>query len=256
MSNIKIEFSPSGYRGLIEGIRNHGYDFAPMANAFACNGRLVILRHDVDFSVEYALKMARLESEAGVRSTYFFMITCEHYNIFSPLNREALIEISALGHEIGLHWDSRFLPEQAGQQADFFRAQVRMLSSITGNAVRSASQHIPTDTPAFDISPFIEINAYSKRINDRYSYVSDSSMVWRQHTPLDLVAEGVNIQFLAHPIWWMADGSTQAEKIRSLVKSLHRQSVDCSEAYLVYMQKVLDNREKYDKYFRESQKSN
>lgn len=249
-----ISFSPNGYRQLIEHMLDIGYLSILMKEAFEADGLAVILRHDVDFSVDYALQMARLEHEIGVRSTYFFMITSSYYNLFSEANRTALQEIASLGHEIGLHWDSSFLPKNGAWQSEFFKAQMHMLASVAGEPILSASQHIPTDTPAFDISPFVEINAYSKEINDHYRYVSDSSMVWREITPVDLAAEKINIQFLAHPVWWMADGETQDEKLRSLISQLHADTTDRTEDYLTYMHKVLADRDKYDSYFRESQK--
>lgn len=130
-----------------------------------------------------------------------------------------------------------------------------MLSSVTGQEVLSASQHIPTDTPIFDISPFVKINAYSKSVNDRYGYVSDSSMSWRQYTPLDFLAKKVSFQFLAHPIWWMADGSTQAEKINFFMTTLCNQKIELANSYLLYMNKVLDSRDLYDERFRTVQGS-
>ena len=251
-----ISFSPGGYRYVLHQIRDRGYTFAKMADSqVQAGGPVAILRHDIDFSVEYALQMARLESEEGACATYFFMTTCAYYNLFTDRSREVLAEIVALGHEVGLHWDSRFLPTRPEDCADFFKAQLLLLSSVTGEKVRSCSQHIPTDTPAFDISPFIEFNAYSSRINQRYQYVSDSSMAWRKTTPLDLIAQGVDMQFLSHPIWWMAEGENQADKIRNMTAQAEQALRDNSEEYLVYMQKVLDDRERFDQYFRETQKT-
>lgn len=250
-----IVFSRSGYRDLLDEIRQQGYTFVKMADSQLPGSPMAILRHDIDFSVEYALQMARLEAAAGVHATYFFMTTCAYYNVFTDRSRESLAEITSLGHEVGLHWDSRFLPARTEEHADFFKAQLLMLSSVTGEKVKSCSQHIPTDTPAFDISPFVEFNAYSSRINKRYRYVSDSSMAWRQFTPLDIIAEGVDMQFLSHPIWWMAEGENQAAKIRSMTAQAEQALRDDSEGYLVYMQKVLDDRERFDRYFRETQKN-
>ena len=40
------------------------------------------LRHDIDFSMEDALKIALIESELNINSSYF-MITSNTYNLFS-----------------------------------------------------------------------------------------------------------------------------------------------------------------------------
>jgi hypothetical protein len=80
-------------------------------------------------------------------------------------------------------------------------------------------------------------------------------MAWRKTTPLDLIAQGVDMQFLSHPIWWMAEGENQADKIRNMTAQAERALRDNSEEYLVYMQKVLDDRERFDQYFRDTQKT-
>lgn len=253
--STEISFSKDGYLRLLKTVMENKYSILPMREAHRCSDPAMILRHDVDFSIDLALEMARIEHHLGIRSTFFFMTTCDYYNVFSAHGRSALIEINSLGHEVGLHWDSNFLPENKDDQADFFKAQLRMLSSVTGQEVLSASQHIPTDTPIFDISPFVKINAYSKSVNDRYGYVSDSSMSWRQYTPLDFLAKKVSFQFLAHPIWWMADGSTQAEKINFFMTTLCNQKIELANSYLLYMNKVLDSRDLYDERFRTVQGS-
>ena len=250
MTKEKICFSNAGYRGLLEKILESGYSIAPLRESFLNNDLTVILRHDVDFSVDFALEMALIEKELGVRSTFFFMITCDYYNVLSEENRNALNKIASLGHEIGLHWDSRFMPNKRDEQVEFFNSQLRILSSVIGESIQSVSQHIPTDTPNFDIDPLVNFNAYSKRINDKYRYVSDSSMVWREHTPLDFIADRASFQFLAHPIWWIAEGVNQTEKIRNFVRSLDGHATCHAEKYIIYMNEVLENRSKFDENFR------
>jgi len=58
-----------------------------------------VLRHDVDKRPDMALRMARLEAEKGISSTYYFR-RAEH--CFDP----AIIgQVAALGHEIGYHYE-------------------------------------------------------------------------------------------------------------------------------------------------------
>ena len=59
----------------------------------------VILRHDVDRSPMNALKMAELESEVGVRSTYYF----RYPGTFKP---RIIRRIWELGHEVGYHYET------------------------------------------------------------------------------------------------------------------------------------------------------
>ena len=74
------------------------------------NSEGFILRHDIDFDLVLAEKMATIEYENDIHSTYFILVGCETYNILSSANREILFNILKLGHEIGLHFDPTFYP--------------------------------------------------------------------------------------------------------------------------------------------------
>jgi hypothetical protein len=58
----------------------------------------IVLRHDVDVSAEKALRMARIDHEMKVQSTYYF----RYPKTFNP---EILKKIAEMGHEIGYHYE-------------------------------------------------------------------------------------------------------------------------------------------------------
>jgi len=61
--------------------------------------RFIIIRHDVDFEPAYSLKLAKIEKEFGITSTYYFR-TIE--DVFQP---NIIKSIADLGHEIGYHYE-------------------------------------------------------------------------------------------------------------------------------------------------------
>ena len=61
--------------------------------------KFVILRHDVDKKPESALKLAKLESELGIRSTYYFRMKKD---VFKP---DIIKKIAKMGHEVGYHYE-------------------------------------------------------------------------------------------------------------------------------------------------------
>jgi len=61
--------------------------------------QIVILRHDVDRNPENSLKVAKLEETIGIKSTYFFRVVPESYNL------NIMNKIADLGHEIGYHYE-------------------------------------------------------------------------------------------------------------------------------------------------------
>lgn len=61
--------------------------------------KTVILRHDVDSKPERTLRLAKLEAEMGIRSTYYFRYT---KRVFDPT---IIKEVSDMGHEVGYHYE-------------------------------------------------------------------------------------------------------------------------------------------------------
>ena len=68
--DVDSDFSPDGYRRLMEKIRQQGYQFCDLQTAE--NGHLaashhIFLRHDIDINLESAFQIACIEFELGIR---------------------------------------------------------------------------------------------------------------------------------------------------------------------------------------------
>ena len=64
-------------------------------------GKVCLLRHDVDSDINQAIKMAEIEYEAEVRSTYFVLHTAGYYKESRFLDKCRYLQ--DMGHEVGLH---------------------------------------------------------------------------------------------------------------------------------------------------------
>jgi hypothetical protein len=62
------------------------------------NNKLVVLRHDIDRKPKNALRVAELEHELGIQSTYYFRFPYT----FKP---DIIGEMHDLGHEVGYHYE-------------------------------------------------------------------------------------------------------------------------------------------------------
>ncbi|MDG6218794.1 MAG: hypothetical protein QCI00_05085 [Candidatus Thermoplasmatota archaeon] len=97
------DFTLQIYDRLCFAIKDSGYN--PITFKSYCEGdfdaesNFIIIRHDVDKLPYNALKMAKIEKQHDILSTYFFRLTKE---VFSP---KTMIEIEHLGHEIGYHYE-------------------------------------------------------------------------------------------------------------------------------------------------------
>jgi len=212
------EFTHQGYADLLAAFGRQGYAF----HAFSAAERLldggepfVLLRHDLDMSLERALPIARLDAAAGVRSTFFVMLRTEHYNPLSAAGDALIRQILGLGHQLGLHFDARAYPELAGAPEDAHVAaliqrlcarEAEILEQWFGVSVPVVSFHQPNPL-ALAGAPELtapRLHTYMALFNRRMAYYADSTGRWRFGHPLgsEAFAQRRPMQLLIHPIWW------------------------------------------------------
>ena len=202
------DFSPAAYRALLDALSGLGYTPASFTDG-AVEGRRIILRHDVDVSLERAASIAQIERNAGWTATYYVMVSTDLYNLGSAAERAHLARIASAGHEIGLHFDVTVLGDVGRDALEAAaRAECDWLASVTGKAVTSLSFHRP--------APFLQgmegnfaglPHSYQPRFFTAIDYCSDSGGSWRNGHPLDrdAIANGQPMQLLTHPIWWTGE---------------------------------------------------
>jgi hypothetical protein len=183
------------YRDLLDAARAGGYRFALFEGAPA-DGDL-LLRHDVDLSLNAAVQLAELEADAGAVATYLVMTRSEFYNLHSSSGERALERLHELGHRVGLHavWpladlDERFDPVLAWHNPD----PVYMREPVTG-----------------------AINVMAPPWADVYR--SDSNQHWRQGCPHEELAAGAfeRLQLLTHPEIWVYEGVTMRQTMLAML---------------------------------------
>ena len=202
-------FSLQGYGDLLRAFAARDYRVADFHTANPAQ-RHLILRHDLDFSLEAVLPLAECEVALGWRATYFVLVRSEMYNIHTPAAVSVLRALQAQGHEIGLHLDAslygadRVGLEQAASQ------ECAWLEDTIGTAVRCLSFHRPAPSLLDDDKPLAgRVHAYQRRFFRDMGYCSDSRGQWGHGALLDhrAVADGTALQLLTHPIWWAGSGT-------------------------------------------------
>ncbi len=203
-----IDFSINGYQQLLNLAKQNGYQcksFEQGINVVGSN-LSILIRHDIDFSLEYAFKMAQIESQFGLKATYFVMLRSPVYNLWSRQNTLLLWQIRDLGHDIGLHFDAEF-SEQTGQDPIAqIKVEIEVLSSLVGSPVHSFSLHQPTPRIIEkEIQITGLINTYHPDQLSTFEYISDSNRNWRGKRVESVLNEkSRNIQLLTHPMWWIS----------------------------------------------------
>lgn len=206
-------FTLAGYAQTISHLLRKGYELRSFREADPVRRHLV-LRHDVDQSIEVASEMAALETANGWFSSWFILLRSEMYNPFSTLNTRRLREMADNGHAIGLHLDATLYP---GEEELDRGAQVecQMLEDILAKDVEMISFHRPAPHLLRSPSPVAgRLHTYMPRFMTQMGYCSDSRGEWRhghvwEHPALD---EGRALQLLTHAIWWVGPETRQGRQ--------------------------------------------
>ena len=162
------------------------------------NKAYVLLRHDVDSSPWSALKMAEIEWEMGVKSTYFFLFSAPLYNLHESYVASILKNIILLNHEIGLHYDVGIYRSYGENILQTLNKEVQMLKQIAGTEINVISAHNPSINPLLGSSKYIEAyNAVPFDVD-----ISDSCHRWRPTIKQLFTDNPLNIHLLIHPAQW------------------------------------------------------
>lgn len=196
------DFSLGHYRELLEAAKAGGYRFAGF-DRLPEPGDLII-RHDVDLSLEAAVRMAEVEAEAGVWSTWCLMTRSVFYNLASPEGVRAIERLRELGGRVAHHavWphvdlDERFEPVVAWHNPD----PGYMTEPIDGvTNVMSA--------------PWFQPSHYRSDSNQRWHNRSERNGC--PHHGLER-GEFEWLHLLIHPVIWAYDGNTMRETMESFL---------------------------------------
>ena len=77
-----MEFTYSGYEELVNELKTHKYEFCSYENYYK-DSKCVIMRHDIDYDLEQAVRLAEIENRLGISSTYFVLLSSDF--IIQPL---------------------------------------------------------------------------------------------------------------------------------------------------------------------------
>ena len=194
------------YRNLLEAIAAGGYRYAWFGDGPE-PGQL-FLRHDVDLTLDAALRMAELEASLGVTATYFLMTESVFYNLASSEGVEVIARLRELGHRVGLHavypnatLDDRFEPVVAWHNPE--------------------PEYMSAPIPG-------AINVMEEQYFSPATYRSDSNQRWRMGDPREELAGGGFrwLQLLVHPEIWVYEGATMALTMRTMLNAEKQRRLD------------------------------
>lgn len=217
------DFTFNNYKRLIQLAKEKGFQFILHKDDFVPDRKDIIWRHDVEFEPDLALKMAQIEHDEGIISTYFFQVHSPYYYTLEPHYRDVFYKIKDLGHYFGLHFDSAYwgitseeqLNEYIGIDKDYFEKNLNV-------SIDTFSFH---NTTSFTQSCLEYkygglINVYSSFFKKHYNYCSDSLGYWRFDRLEDVLNDDSiqHLQVLTHDANWNDEVLSPRERFSSTMR--------------------------------------
>ena len=191
------------------------------------------MRHDVEFSVDRAFALSKLELSMDFTSTYFFQWTNNSYNILSKKNMDMIKYMHERGHVIGLHFALNGLTDMELVRMKILQ-EIHVLSEMIGVEITEFSIHRPSaDVLRENIKFPGIINAYqdefftfSENVTEstplHVKYISDAKHRWNYGTPdAATLLENDRVQILTHPYSWTKKGY-----FRTLIQERNEELMD------------------------------
>lgn len=212
------------YAKLIETFLKSGYECIPFIPTPPAENAL-LLRHDIDFDLAMANKMAALENEMGVKATYFFMLRSASYNLLEIENARLVSQIRKYGHQISLHFD----PIIYENFVNGVELELNIFEKFFDMKPECISIHKPAEFFLQYDSLIADIrHTYQSCYTKQISYFSDSQGEFRHGNPLDSEAFRLNrsIHLLIHPIWWVTDNFAPVDILNNFLDTKIKQFQD------------------------------
>jgi len=185
----------------------------------------ILWRHDVDGSIHRAYKLAMIEQELGVFSTYFIYLNSDFYNALEKEVSQKISAISSMGHDIGLHFDPSFYDlsiEDTKKLEECVLNDKSILENVIGVKISAISFHNPDVGGNWLSFPMDQIcglpSAYAPAIQENYVYCSDSNGYWR-FKPLSTVLDENHqkLHILTHPTWWTPEPLSPRDRVQRCI---------------------------------------
>jgi hypothetical protein len=197
----------------------------------------ILWRHDVDLSVHRALRIAEIESEEGVVSTFFFLLHSEFYSVLEKSVYDRARLIVKLGHLVGLHFSASFYGESNDFVVEKLIWESRILEELLETPVKVFSFHNPDDQLLSLFSDDVVaglLNVYGETMQKDYRYCSDSNGYWRHERLFDVLetTDAKRLHVLTHPEWWTPTPMAPRERIARCIEGRARRNHENYDALL------------------------
>jgi hypothetical protein len=184
-----MKFTYDEYENMLKCLKED-YEFISFSKAKFSREKLerkVLMRHDIDQSLEKTQRIAEIEANLGISSTYFILLRSPFYNIFSCDQEKLMRNLIDKNHFIGLHFDySGYSFKSVSQISHQILLEAEIMQKYFNIKVDAISFHRPFDINYLKKLEFsIYPHAYESIFVEQFKYFADSRGLWRFGSPMD-----------------------------------------------------------------------
>lgn len=173
-------FTLRAYKAALRSYLDAGYAVTSFSDYLKCaTNRHLVLRHDVDNSIEQALRIAHADARTGCTSSFYVRVHARGYNLLSLQSLTGIREIEDLGHEVQLHLEGGIGAVLGDSDISWADRQRTIFEAAVGRPLGGFSVHEPARVGGVD-----------------------SNGAWREGHFRDWVGRDPLMHVLTHPIWW------------------------------------------------------
>lgn len=223
-------FSYNEYKNIINLVRTH-LPIVDFADVKKKTSKYCVIRHDIEFSLDRAYKLAQIESQLSIQSTYTVQLRNNTYNALSDKNIELIHKIKDLGHKIGLHICPA-LTKNKTEVIEEILLESNTFQKYYGFKIDRFAFHRPNLRPELlawylDVPGLINCNGekyfhfYKNSEADKLkvTYLSDSNHRWSYGHPIGINFNKIKkLQINTHPFSWTESGLENYGNFLSLIK--------------------------------------
>jgi|TARA_R110000851_G_scaffold16386_3_gene53475 hypothetical protein len=221
-----MNFSYDEYRNIIKLIQQ----FLPImdfADITPKTEEFCVIRHDIEFSIDRAAKLAEIENQLGINTTYTVQLRNNTYNALSEKNIELIHYIKSLGHCIALHQNPPYMSEK--DLKEYVLKDIETLEHYYGFEVDRYAFHRPKQEQlAMYLDIPGKINCYGElyfhyfegeKPDLNVTYLADSNHKWKYGHPITTDFNAASkLQLNTHPFSWTERGYENYGNFLSLIE--------------------------------------
>lgn len=225
-------FSYKEYVQILEWV-NSNYNVLQYSDINVDLKEFCVIRHDIEYSIERAYELAKLEKTMGIKTTYLIQIRNNCYNALSIKNIQLIQKIQSMGHEIGLHVHCGLLSSYKNI-TELVKNDINILSKGLNTPIKIFSFHRPSiELLKLNIKIPGLINAYGDLYfhayegkhpkNLKVKYISDSNHMWKYGYPSTVSNPKLQLNF--HPFSWTERGYENTPNFKTLINEKNKEMI-------------------------------